>query len=1239
MAKRNIKKTDKSEPTIEDTFKKMDPHKHVLELPDTYIGAIEEDKATMWIYDEISDQIVNKEIKYIPGLYKIFDEIVVNARDHTVRDTTCSVIKINISKDTGKISCFNNGKGNKSIPVEIHKEHNMYVPEMIFGNLHTSGNYYEKGKTVGGKNGFGAKLANIFSTHFYIEIVDSKRKLKYTQNYYDNMYTKEDPKITKLKECGDSSTLISFIPDFKKFGVDGLSDDMIALFKKRVYDIAACTNHKVKVYLNDKQISVSTFEDYVKKFYGEIIPSQIVYEQIGDRWKVATVYDPSSGYRQISYVNGICTFQGGTHVNHVSEQIITKLCDFIKDKHKNVKIKNSHIKENLTLFIDSVIEDPSFSSQTKETLTTKVTSFGSKCEISDKFIKELSKTGIVEEVVNFAKLKEMAELKKTDGKKTNALKGLHKLDDAKWAGTRKSKECRLILTEGDSAKNFAVAGVEIIGREKFGIFPLKGKLENVRNATPNQLLKNEEIKNIKQILGLKQGKVYKDVSQLRYGGIIILTDQDVDGSHIKGLLINFIHFFWPSLLKINGFIQSMATPILKVWKVSDVKKKNVLTFYSLSKFEEWRESLGSGSLKKKGWKVKYYKGLGTSDDVEAKEAFNDFETKLITYIWDQNSDQDGNNKLIEENDSSDIENEEDSQSVCSSKDKNDIEEEDYDKSNPCWNAITLAFSKNRADDRKSWLYNYNPKNFIENTVKKITYYDFVHKDLIHFSNYDNIRSIPSVCDGFKPSQRKILYGAMLRKIYKEEIKVAQLAGFVSDKAAYHHGEMSLQQTIVGMAQNFTGSNNLNILKPNGQFGNRRAGGKNYASARYIFTQLNELVPTIFKKDDENVYTYTDDDGKKVEPVSYAPIVPLILINGTSGIGTGFSTDIPCFNPLDVINNIKHMLNGEQIEAMSPWYRGFKGKMIKVDNTTYTSYGIIEALDENTVHITELPIGTWIEPYFAFLDSISADDPKNIKKGQLIKSYTHDCGNNSVNITVTLLDGVLQELIKKDSLIKEFKLSKNIRCSNMYLHDPDSHMKKYDTIESILIDYYKFRLDIYVKRKAYKIKLLKNELDIIEWKVKFLEYVISGKIKIFENKKARKKSAIIEDLEKLGFPKLCTTVYNIEPSTIINDDDDNDEQIEIVDNKSYSYIFTIYFLSITEEELDKLKKEYEEKLAEYKEYVNIKVEQLWANELEEFENAYEKWFAENSDLDDNKSKKKKKIDKSKKNVEKKKKAIK
>jgi len=1197
-----INKKDAKKPQeIEERFQKMDQHEHVLEVPDTYVGTIKVDTAKMWVFDSTLNRMINKDIIYNPGIYKIFDEIVVNARDHSIRDKTCKTIKIWINKEEGEISVYNDGEN--GIPIAIHKEHKIYVPELIFGELLTSGNYRQTGKIVGGKNGYGAKLANIFSTEFKIEILDKLRKKKYNQRFYNNMYDKDDPIIKNLKGKNNSYLKLSFKPDFKRFEMDGFNDDMIDLFNKRVYDIAACTEDYVKVYLNDKLIEINTFQDYIKMFYdpNDSVTNKMVYEKVNDRWKIGAVYDPDCGYNQISYANGICTFDGGSHVDHVMLQIIKKLSDYIKNRNKKINVKNSYIRDNITIFVDSVIQDPSFTSQVKEKLKNKVADFGSKCDISDDFIKKLAKTGLEDEVVNFTKIKDLASLKKTDGKKTKSLKGIEKLDDARWAATKKSKYATLILTEGDSAKNFALAGLDIIGKDKFGVFPLKGKLLNVREATIKQLEENEEIINIKKIMGLKQNMKFTDgnLTQLRYGKILVLTDQDTDGSHIKGLLINFIHYFWPSLLKINGFIQSMATPIIKVWKVNDAKKNSLRNFYTLTEYQDW-----SKNVNKKLWKIKYYKGLGTHTSVEAKICFNDFDNKIIKYIWSNNV---NDNDIINNDPDENVLDDDDNVSVVSNNSNKISDDNDddaiYDK-NESYKAIMLAFSKLKRNDRKVWLMNYNRDEIIENNEYRVSFRDFIHKDLKHFSNYDNIRSIPSICDGFKPSQRKILYGAILRKIFKDEVKVAQLAGFVSDRAAYHHGEASLQGAIISMAQTFVGTNNINLLVPNGDFGNRRLGGKNSASPRYIFTQLNELTPLLFRNEDDGIYNYIDDDGSKVEPEVYAPILPIILINGSTGIGTGFSTNIPSYNPKDIMKNIVRLIKGKTLNPMHPWYKNFSGTITQINDSTYHSVGIIKLIGENTINIKELPIGVWTEDYFRFLDSIKVDDVNKPKKGQIIESYTQNCGIDTIDIDITFIDGILMNLRTNNNLYTKLKLVKAINTSNMHLYDENSTIKKYNHVFDILTDYFNFRLNMYETRKTHYLKVLKNKLDIITFKIKFLRFVIGKKIIIMKsNNQAVSKKDIIDTVVRLNFPKLSPNAY-------ANEDD-----------KKYEYITSLSIFSLTEEELAKLEDEKDIKEAEYLKYKNTPAHDIWLAELKEFELMYDKWFIAQSISNPNIKKKK------------------
>ena len=457
--------------TIEEKYQKKTPIEHILDRPDSYIGDNKKQNEILWTFNPENNKIEKKSIEYVPGLIKIFDEILVNAGDNTKEDETCDCIKVNISKEDNSISVWNNGKG---IDIEMHKTHKILVPEMIFSQLLTSTNYDDSEKRVtGGRNGYGAKLANIYSLEFDVEIVDKERCKKFKQTFTNNMSNKSKAKVTTLKNPKSGYTKITFKPDLERFGLNELTDDIINLMIKRVYDLSATTQKNIKIFYNDVKINFNNFKSYISLFYDE---ADVIFEEVNDRWQVGILYLPDNGYDQISYVNCISTFKGGNHVKYVESDIVKKIEEQIQKKNKNIKIRSQNIKENLVFFINSVIVNPAFTSQTKEELKTKQSDFGSKCELSDVFIKKILKTGIADQVLLYAKLKEESLMKKkTDGKKTNNIKGIPKLEDANWAGTKKSSECKLILTEGDSAKAFAMSGRSIVGNDKYGIFPLKGK--------------------------------------------------------------------------------------------------------------------------------------------------------------------------------------------------------------------------------------------------------------------------------------------------------------------------------------------------------------------------------------------------------------------------------------------------------------------------------------------------------------------------------------------------------------------------------------------------------------------------------------------------------------------------------------------------------------------------------------------------------------------------------------------
>nr|NVI79318.1 topoisomerase 2 [Cucujiformia] len=452
------------------------------------------------------------------------------------RDKNMDCIKVEIDAERNVISVYNNGEG---IPVVKHKGENMYVPTMIFGHLLTSSNYNDdEQKVTGGRNGFGAKLCNIYSKKFSVETASRKYKQKFKQVWENNMLKANDPQVRDFS--GEEYTKIAFSPDLEKFGLTKLDEGMIGLLSRRAYDVAAST-HGVKVFLNGTRIPVKTFKDYIDLYVKDMEdvqgrPLKIVHEQANERWEIGfTLSVNDRGFQQMSFVNSIATTKGGKHVDYVADMITKQIADVVNKKNKGgVTIKPAQIKTHMWIFINCLIVNPTFSSQTKEHMTTLVKNFGSKCAMSEKFITQVTKSGIVEQVLSWARFKQQNELqKKTAGKKQTKLKGIPKLEDANEAGSKNGYRCTLILTEGDSAKSLAVSGLGVIGRDYFGVFPLRGKLLNVREATHKQVMENAEINNLIKIIGLRYNMKYKteeDIRTLRYGKIMIMTDQDQDGS-------------------------------------------------------------------------------------------------------------------------------------------------------------------------------------------------------------------------------------------------------------------------------------------------------------------------------------------------------------------------------------------------------------------------------------------------------------------------------------------------------------------------------------------------------------------------------------------------------------------------------------------------------------------------------------------------------------------------------------
>uniref|UniRef100_A0A6C0EZ51 DNA topoisomerase (ATP-hydrolyzing) n=1 Tax=viral metagenome TaxID=1070528 RepID=A0A6C0EZ51_9ZZZZ len=1238
-SKSNDKNTDDEEDNesskplddLAEKYKKKSQLEHIKDLPDTYIGSIIKETAQVWtiknttidtadttttdspLEDNVKSdfRIINKEIEYVPGLRSIIEEILINGFDNMNRvnqknainlasgDKTqkkmkkVSYIKVWTDREKGQITIENDGEG---IDVALHPVEKVYVPQMIFGELLTSGNYNkEEEKITGGKNGYGAKLTNIFSTYFKIETVDRHRKLKYSQEYRDNMSIKGEPIVESFK--GEPYTRITFIPDYAKFKLKGMSVELENVIKKRTIDMYACSRGQLDIFYNDAQIALTSFTDYMKLY---LEPDHLTVScKPNDRWEIGACMSPNFTFQHVSFVNGINTHQGGKHVEYIVKQITSKMVAFILKK-KKTEVKESFIKDNLMVFVNCTIVNPTFGSQTKETLSTLPKNFGSECIVPDAFIDKLAESGIMDRAVALSEFRDSQVLKKTDGKKKQRILDVPKLIDANFAGTKKGDQCTLILTEGDSAKAMAVAGISVIpnGHDLYGVYPLKGKPMNVRDKEDVSLANNKEICDIKKILALQEDVEYKDVTSLRYGRIMLMTDSDVDGSHIKGLIINFLSK-WPSLMGLTGFVTSLLTPIVKVWKKGAKNGKLTGTsFYTLSAYNEWSDSHNGG----KGYEVKYYKGLGSSTPQEGKEYFKNF--KIVTYHWDKSADE----------------------------------------------SVDMAFSKDRADDRKAWLSDYNSDCILDINQTAVTITDFINKDLIHFSNYDNHRSIPSVFDGFKPSLRKVLYCSFKRNL-RSEIKVAQLAGYVSEHGAYHHGEASLIGTIINMAQNYVGTNNINLLMPEGQFGSRLEGGKDSAAARYIFTYLSKITSVIFNKDDMPLLKLNIDDGEAVEPVAYMPIVPIVLINGAMGIGTGWSTNVPQFNPADIVANIRRLMVDLSIEPMNPWYRGFNGSMRKVAPNKWLSKGRYKVLDNTTIEITELPIGFWTSDFKELLDiyekgykadmpsggaaSSSSDKKKKAgskaikaapkkaasaaaskkqpkwvdyadEDGKLIKSFKNESSEAAIKFTIkfdpTILSNLLSEMDKAgiNELEKLFQLTSSISCANnMNLYDETGKLKNFKSPEEILQHYYDQRIIYYELRRQNLIKILEQDLFLLSTRARFIMDVINDTVKIRNVAKAD----VIKQLVAFKYPKMCSTPKG---NKLIGIDDMTAAQNT---EGSYDFLISMPIYNLTKEKVEDLLKEKEEQEGRLATLKGKTDKDLWEEDLKLFEAEYKKHLDE------------------------------
>lgn len=1107
-------------------YQKKDPITHILDRPDMYVGSLSLKNCEEYIYNDETEKIEKRFIDYSPALLRVFIEPISNVLDNidtSIKEgTPTKEIKIDINRENGSISIYNDGH---FVPIEKNRE-GVYYHSMIFGELLTSSNYDDtEERTTSGRNGLGVKLANIFSNKFTVTGIDTINGKKLVQEWGRNMRDTNGPKVTNSK-VKKGYTKVEFTPDYLLFGLEGITDDIYALFSKYVYETAMLA--ETKLVFNGKKINIKGLKEYALLYALSDEKKEIVYHKIeAEKDSSEIIVIPSDDFEGFSFVNGLSTFRGGVHLNSWSKAVFGGVLEKYNKKNKDCKLTLKDVKNCFKIFLKCRVINPRFDSQEKGYLEyPNVT-----VDFPDTKINTMLRWENTKRLDNIVKIKTLDTMNKAIKTKTKRVK-IPGLDHSNKTGVK----CTLILCEGNSAKPYAVSGIHVgvdgkKGRDFFGILPLRGKILNVRNSNPNMIAKNEVLTNIIKSLNLKYNLDYsidKNYNTLNYGKLMILCDSDVDGIHISCLIINVFHYLFPSLLERDpSFITSMQTPILRVFQ-----GKNSRVFYSQNAYKKYRSNL------KIIPKVKYYKGLGTSSTQEVKETFG---KKMLHYT------------------------------IC----ENTV------------NVMEKTFGKD-TDSRKQWLLNYSPDTdpiTNEEGDMEITIGDYVDNKLIEYSIDDCKRSIPNLYDGLKESQRKILFTTFTRSLdYQKNkvLKVVQLAGSVAENTSYHHGENNLCNTIIKMAQCFVGTNNIPLLYRDGQFGSR-LNDKDAAKPRYIFTKLDRLTRYLFPKDDDDLLEYLEDDGQKIEPKYYVPIIPMILVNGCSGIGTGWSSNIPNYNPIDICNAVKtwisldgHIMEIEgknivsYLEELHPWYRGFKGDIEKKSENVYTCRGKMSVDNKGNKVVTEIPVGKWIDS--------TKEHFENLQSDKVIKSFTNHSTMYSPHFTI--------KEAETQVTLESLKLVNTIRTSNMVLFTNDSKLSKYNSIDKIIDIFCKKRLELYIQRKS---RILSDYNDRLKWtsyKRKFLEEVMNEELVL----NRRDEKDIITDLINREYPP--------------------------EDDGKYTYLLDMPVKNFSKQMLEKLDKEKEEIEKNISALKKKTVQEIWLKEIDDFLEEYLLWVNDINDKENN-----------------------
>ena len=1022
-------------------FQWLSPRSAVLHRPDALLGPNDPVTQESLLFDDLGGAAL-RQFTLSPILMKLIDELVVNALDASTKDENLRNIRVAFAD--GTLTVYNDGRG---IPVTKFRGTERYIPEVIFTELNAGSNFEDVGtRFSGGRNGVGASCANIWSELFEVDVRDAATGLTFRQTFARNMSERSDPVVRKA--AGRTGHVrVLFRPDYARLGVDPADPVLDALVRTRVQEAAVCAA-RGSVFYNERRLKGD-----LRAYSRALLGSEPIVEVLGGAPDVAGItlaVAVCEGGRVQGFVNGTRCSEG-SHVKAVLERLTKGLAEAVKSRYKDgVTLKPATVRGNLGMVLVCRIPDPRFSSQAKDTLSTPLKDFGFAVDIPLRLFQRLGKTGILETLHELEQAQQLSgALRRTLAPKARDV-NIDKYDAALWSKTRPN-ECTLLLTEGDSAKAFAVSGLSVVGRERFGVFPLRGVLLNPRCVPLKRALDNAEISNLLKILNVTPKS---SLETLRYGKIGILTDQDADGSHICGLLMNFVSVLLPHVLSAKpDFLVRIVTPLIRATRKTSGEQ---LCFESLQEFEAWKATVDLNS-----WQLKYYKGLGTSSAREAKDIFRELA-------------------------------------------RNTVQFEHRGESSEA--ALQQFFDDSRSEDRKGLVVGCDPLATVDyGPERRASVEDFLRLEMIHFSTYHVRRSLPSSVDGLTPARRKVLYYFFQQRDPFAEVKVAQAAPGVAQLTNYLHGENSLVESIVGLAQDHVGTNNVALLVAHGQFGSRLDRPSVHAAPRYIFTCLSRMAAALFPRGDSSVLERQEEEGELVEPKYYVPVLPVVLLNGASGIGTGFACSCPSYGLPDLVAAARAVLRGHELPPLTPHFSGFKGSVAVTERSVVTTGCYSVSPDGQRLTISELPVGKWTEAALAYYRGL-VESPKGKLKILAVQNRSTD---TDVHIDLDL-DGTVDDLPDAE-VLTALKLSTSISLQQMWMFDASGRLTHYATPEDIIRAHAAERLRVYASRREYDLGQTEARLEVALMKRRFVQLIVSEELRL----QGRPRAAVVEDMTARG----------------------------------------------------------------------------------------------------------------------------